>query len=140
MPTRISNTAAIALANAVTSLVDAGPSLGYVEIRTGTQPAGPDAAASGDLLATVQLLSPAFNTAVDANPGGRASVNGVPSSVATGTGLAGWFRVFDSAGVGVLDGSCGTTGSGNDMELADVTLESSQPVRIVSWSITMPEG
>lgn len=39
MATRIANAAAAAAVNSVVDLLDGGPSAGYIEIRTGAQPA-----------------------------------------------------------------------------------------------------
>src|SRR5690606_27410908 len=84
-----------AAVNAVVDLVDGGTGAGYVEIRTGTQPATVDDPATGTLLVTIELAPQAFSSAV----GGTATLESVPrGGTAEGTGTAGWFRVYDGDG------------------------------------------
>jgi hypothetical protein len=71
--TRISNAAAIAACDAIVDRVDLGGA-GKLRIYDGTQPADPDTAVSTQvLLAEITLANPAFNSATDANPGGRSN-------------------------------------------------------------------
>lgn len=51
MATRISTSARNAAADAVVDLLDAGSGAGYIEIRTGSQPATPNTAATGTTVA-----------------------------------------------------------------------------------------
>lgn len=68
MTTRIANAAAAAAVNSVVDLLDGGAGAGYIEIRTGAQPASVGTAASGTLLGTLTLSDPAFGNATSANP------------------------------------------------------------------------
>src|SRR5262245_25582205 len=123
-----------AKANAAVDLVDAGSGPGYVELRTGSQPASPQTPATGTLLATVTLNDPAYGDAavgvctLDVTP--------EPTETAVATGTAGWARMYDSAGNAVFDGECGT--SGKFVNLATVSVVSGTDVTITSGSYTQP--
>ncbi len=140
--TRISASAAIDACNAVVDKFDVGTAnaTGKVEIRTGTQPADPDAAATGTLLVTILLQNPAFGAAVDASPGGKATVNGggTLTGTAVATGTAGYFRAYDRDDVAIIDGECGTSGA--DMNLDSTSITSGQDVTIQTWDITEPQS
>ena len=140
MAVRLANNVAIAACDAVVALFDAGAGPGYYEIRTGTQPAGPDSAATGTLLVTITMSDPAYGSATDANPGGVSAINGTPSGVAVAAGTAGWFRSYDSNDNPVYDGLCSGTGGGASMELDNTTIEIGQTATITSSTITMPEA
>ncbi|MEV4093794.1 hypothetical protein [Streptosporangium saharense] len=135
MALRLSATARNAAASAIAALADAGSGPGVVEIRTGAQPATPADAATGTLLVTVPLADPAF----DAVAAGTAALADVPlTATATGSGTAGWFRLKDSAGSAVVDGSVSTTGNGGDLELATTSITTGLTVEITAGSMTMP--
>lgn len=137
MATRIATSARNAAADAVVDLLDAGAGAGYVEIRTGSQPATANTAATGTLLATVVLDDPAFGAAAS----GVATAAGLPNTdTGDAAGTAGWFRAYDSTGAAVIDGSVTATGGGGDMELNTTTISVGVTVAINSWTITMPAG
>lgn len=139
--TTISNAAALAACDAVVDLIDGGASNGYIEIRTGSQPANPDAAATGTLLATLNCSDPAFGDAADDTPGGKATANAITDdSSADATGTAAWFRAYDSDATAIIDGDVTATGGGGDMELNTVSIESGATVEVTSWTVTMPES
>lgn len=105
---------------------------GILEVRDGTQPAGPGTAATGTLLASFTLGSPFAPGATAAlpsvlSPTLPANVNG------SATGTQTWFRVKTSGGTAVLDGSAGT--SGCDLNLSG-TVVSGQPVSVTGWTHT----
>lgn len=136
---RISNAGAIAACNALVDLLDAGAGAAYIEIRTGTQPATVETAATGTLLATLTCSDPAFGNAADENPGAKATANAIASDTsADATGVAGWFRAYDSNNVAIIDGTCGTTGT--DMILDDDNITIGGVVACTSWTVTMPEA
>lgn len=137
--TKIANASAIAACDAVVDRLDTGGA-GYVEIRTGSQPSDPDAAATGTLLVTITLQNPAFGAAADINPNARAAMNGTPSAVAVANGTAGWFRGYTNGAAKVIQGTAGASGSGEDMELDNTSIAIGQTVTIVSWTVTMPEA
>lgn len=139
MTTRISSASDTArknaAANAVVDLLDAGAGAGYVEIRTGTQPATVDSAATGTLLGTLPLSDPAFGSAT----GGVATAGAITSDTnADASGTAGWFRAYDSNGTAVIDGSCSGSGGGGDMEFDDPAIVAGGTINISSWTYTQP--
>lgn len=135
MATRISTSARNAAASAIAGLLDAGPAAGYIEIRTGSQPATANTAASGTLLATLPLSDPAFGAAST----GTVTAAAISSDTsADNTGTAGWFRAYDSTGAAVIDGSVTATGGGGDMTLDSVSIVATGTVAVTAWSITMP--
>jgi len=73
-----------------TAFDGAGP-VGRINVYTGAQPASPDDAATGTLLATLTLSADAF-----AEPVGRSiALNAVTSDTsADASGTAGWFRFY----------------------------------------------
>lgn len=137
MATRISTVARTAAADAIVDQLDAGPAAGYIEIRTGAQPATANTAATGTLLATLTLSDPAFGAAVS----GVATASAITSDAAAdATGTAGWFRAYTSAAGAVIDGSVTATGGGGDLQLNSVSIVLGGTVSITSWTVTMPAG
>lgn len=133
MVTRLATSARNAAAGAVAALVDVGTG-GRIELRTGAQPATPNTVATGTLLVTIPLVKPAFGaaaagTATGADP---AAANGVAA------GDAGYFRVLDSAGAAVYDGSVTATGGGGDMTLSTITVSVGLSVDLTALSYTQP--
>lgn len=136
MVVRLSTAARNASTAGVVGLIDAGIGPGTIQIRSGAQPATAGTAASGTLLATVTLGDPAFGapatgTATGADP---APVTGVAD------GAAGWFRVLDSTGATVFDGSVTVTGGGGDMTVATTTISVGVSVDVTALSYTTPAG
>ena len=140
--TGISNAAAKASADAVVDLLDAGAGAAYVEIRTGTPPAGgPDAAATGTLLGTLTCNDPSFGAAVDATPGGQATANAITDdSSADASGDAGWFRGYDSDANAVIDGDITAAAGGGDMTVAAIAVVAGNVIAITGWTVTQSEG
>jgi hypothetical protein len=130
----LATTARNAAADAVAGLVNAGSGAGYLEIRTGSAPANPQAAATGTLLVTVTLNDPAYAAAV----AGVAAldVTPQPSGTAVATDTAGWARLYDSDGDAVADGACGTSGA--FVNLATTSIVTGAVVSITSGSLTAP--
>ncbi len=137
--TVISVAAAIAMLDVLTGLIDVGAGTGYIEIRTGSQPADVSVAASGTLLATLQCSATAFNGATDGTPNATATANAVSDDVsADAAGTAGWFRVYDDNNLAVMDGEVGTSGA--DMNLNAVIIAIGATVSVTSWTMGMPES
>ena len=134
MTIRLSTASRNASAKAIGDLVDAGTGAGTLKIYSGAQPATGDTAESGTLLATVAFADPAF--AAPSN----GTINATDPAAVTGVaaGTAGWFRVEDSAGNNVYDGSVTATGGGGDLTLATTTISIGVTVDITALSITMP--
>ncbi len=109
---------------------------GFLQIYTGTQPATPDTALSGNtLLATLSLSGTAFSSA----SAGTKTANAIVSGTAVATGTATFARAFKSDdSTAVIDGSVGT--SGTDFILNDVNITTGGTVSITSWTVSMPVG
>lgn len=137
MATRISEDAQNAAADAIAGLLDAGVAAGYIEVRTGAQPATVGTVASGTLLGTLTLSDPAFAAAV-AGSAAADPITGDSSADASGT--AGWFRGYDSNGAAKIDGSITASGGGGDMELDDINVVAGGTITVNAWSIVMPSG
>lgn len=130
--TQISDAAANAACNGLTALVNAGS----IKLYTGSQPANGNTALAGQtLLATLPLNNPAFGNAA----AGVAALNasGVSAS-AVATGTAAWFRVCNSGGTGIWDGSIGT--SGCNLNLNSTSIQSGATVTISSYSFSIAEA
>lgn len=134
MATRIADAARNAATDAVVDRIDAGAGAGTLKIYSGTQPADADDAEAGSLLVTITLGDPAYG----ASAAGSAALSGTPSAAASGTGTAGWFRVEDSTGANVFDGSVTGTGGGGDLELDNTSIASGQTVTITSLPFSTP--
>jgi len=131
IPTAVRNAACDAIVDAL----DAGAGAATIEVRSGSQPATANDAATGTLLATFTLADPAFGAA----SGGVANLASTPrSTTGAAAGTAGWFRAKDSNGATVFDGSVGTSGA--DMNLNTLTISVGVSVEITSGTVTMPAG
>lgn len=139
MVTRLPNASQQAASDAVVDRLDAAPGPGYLEIRTGAQPADADTAATGTLLVTIDFENPAFGAA-DAS--GTASALGVPlSGVAVAAGVAGWFRGYTSAGAPVFDGAVRAEAdpdTGQELVLVNTNIAIDQTVTISALTYTQP--
>lgn len=140
MATRLSTAARNAAADAVVDLLDAGSGAATMEIRTGSQPASANDAAGGTLLAAVTLADPAFGSAGSATPGTATMASTPRTATGVAAGTAGWFRLKDSTGATVLDGSVTATGGGGQLELATTTISVGLNVEITASTVTMPAG
>ena len=109
---------------------------GFLEIYTGTQPATPDTALSGNtLLATLPLSATAFGASSSATK----TANAITSATAAATGTATFFRVYKSDGTtAVIDGSVGTSGA--DLNLNTTSIVTGATVSVSSWTISDPSG
>lgn len=142
MASSISNVAARAAADAVVDLVDGGAGAGLLRIYSGTIPADADTALGAQvLLAELTMSDPAFGAAADANPGGRATASAITGDTsANATGTASFYRMVDSTGVTIVQGSVTATGGGGDLQLNSVAIQSGAAVTVTSFTLTMPEG
>lgn len=132
MTTRVPDARRSGIADSVVDAIDAGAAAGTVEIRSGSQPADADDADAGTLLATVTLADPAFGAA----SAGVATASASATVQGTAAGTAGHFRVKDSNGNKVLDGSVGTSGA--DMIVNTTTISVGVDFDITSWTVTAP--
>jgi hypothetical protein len=134
MALKFSNALRSTRAQAVVTACDAGSGAAVLQVRSGTQPAGPDTAAAGTLLASITLNDPSF-----AESGAVLTIDSDPAiadSSADNTGTASWFRILTSAGTAVVDGSVTATGGGGDLTLNTVSIVSGASVTITGGTIT----
>jgi hypothetical protein len=138
MTVNISTQARNDAGDAIVDLIDAGsvnPN-GYMEIRTGTKPASPQAAATGTLLATLNCSNPAWGTFSN----GTAYANPIANDTSVdASGTAGWFRFYDLDGSGVFDGDITVTGGGGDIEFDIIDFILGGVVAISSLQAIMPQ-
>lgn len=140
MTTRIANAAAKAAVDAVVDLLDGGAGPGYIEIRTGAQPASVGTAASGTLLGTLTLSDPAFGNATTANPSVATASAITSDTTADNSGTAGWFRAYDSANTAIIDGSITTSGGGGDMIMDTTTVVAGGTIAVSAWTVSLATG
>lgn len=137
MATKITQAAAKAATDAVVDLLDVGGA-GYIEVRTGAQPATANTAASGTLLATLPLSATAFGAATTASPSVATAAAITSDTVADATGTAGWFRAYSGGATAVIDGSVTATGGGGDMELDSTSVVAGGTVAVSAWTVSHP--
>lgn len=127
---KLSNEAASAKAQAIKDLLAGG----ILRIYTGSAPTNADDAATGTLLATFTLPSPAFGTPAN----GVMTANAIADVTAAASGTAAYWRAL-GAGVNVIcQGTAGT--SGTSMILNSTTFTSGGVVSVVSWTYTQPKA
>lgn len=137
MAIRLPSAAQNALCDTLVDRLDAGAGAGTIEIRTGSQPASANSAATGTLLATITCADPAFGSAA----AGVATLAGVPlTTTGVAAGTAGWFRVKDSTGATVFDGSVTATGGGGDLTMSTTAVSVGLSLEITAGTVTMPAG
>lgn len=136
----ISMLAARAALDVITGKLNVGGTAATIQVRTGSAPANTLTAASGTLLATLTCSTTAFPASTDGTTNGlaTATANAITSGTAGNTGTAGYFRAIDSAGVVIVQGTCGTSAA--DMILNSVSITSGDLVAATSWVITLPDG
>ncbi len=132
---KISDLARSAAADAVVDLIDGGAGAGTCAIRTGSAPAATTDADSGTLLATLTMSDPAFGAA----SAGEATASAITSDTSVdASGTAGHFRIKDSSGTVIAQGTCGTSGA--DMNFDSVTFVAGGTCAISSMTYTQPAG
>lgn len=107
---------------------------GTLEIYTGSQPADPNSAPSGSLLATIPIPSPAFG----APSSGIITATAGWSVVATGTGVAGYARFISSDTLKTMDVVVTNIPGGNDLLINTLDIAIGNTVQVVSLTITEP--
>jgi hypothetical protein len=122
-----------ACANDMLDGLDATFNSGTLEIRTGTQPASANDAATGTLLASMTVPADAFSAAAARV---KAKAGTWQDLAADAAGDAGWFRLKNSGDTRRIDGSVTATGGGGDMELENISLAVGQDVTITSLNLT----
>jgi hypothetical protein len=108
-------------------LFDGGQALVY----TGTQPASANTAASGSLLGTITLPTPALGAASV----GVRSKSGTWQATASGSGTAGYVRLVSSSGDRRMDLAVGA-----EVTFDDAAIISGGTITVTAVAITMPSG
>lgn len=131
MTLTLSATIRSALADVIGDALDGGS----IQIRSGSRPAGPGSTATGTLLATVVLESPAFTES-----GGVLTLVDPDAVTAAADGTATWCRFLNASSAAVMDGKVTGTGGGGDLTLATTTITSGLSVDVTGGTITQPAG
>lgn len=130
---KISDLARSAACNAVVDLIDGGAGAGTLRIATGAAPTNTTDADSGTTLATLTFSDPAFGDA----SAGVATANSITSDTnVDNSGTAAHFRIKDSDGTVIMQGTVGTSGS--DINFNTVTFVAGGTAAITSMTVTMP--
>jgi len=138
MTVNISTNARNLAGNAIVDLIDQGSGIakGYIEIRSGTKPANPQAAATGDELATLYFSSPAFKDFTN----GQSFANAIANETSVSkSATATWFRVYDRDSNAIFDGDVSETGGSGDIIFDSVLFIRGGTVAITSLLAVMPE-
>lgn len=125
-----------------TTAVDAfcaGLNSGYIQIRTGAQPAV-DGALTGTLLATLTFGATAFGASSASGGTVTATANAITSdSSADATGTAGYYALLQSDGTTVFGtGEIGTSGA--DMNLNSTSISAGATVACSAFTVTQPQS
>lgn len=141
---KINTAARNAACDAVVDLLDAGSGAGTLEVWEATGGTNPPAATSTTiadddtnykLLAVLTLGDPAFGSASS----GTATANSITQdSSVNKSGTAEFWRMKDSDGNVVLQGSCGTSGA--DLNFNTVTFVQGGTCQVSSFTVTQPTG
>ena len=124
----------VAVRNAMLDAIESTTGASAVlRIYTGTAPANCAASATGTLLVDMSLPSDWMNNA----SGGTKTLNGTWTAAATGTGTAGYYRIWDSTATTCHEqGSVTMTAGGGDITLDNTNIATTQVVTITSKTIT----
>ena len=138
MVVKISTVARNRAGAVITQLIDQGSinDNGKLEIRSGVRPLSPQAPATGTVLVSAFLPSPAFREFVN----GTARANAIEGSLPIlATVQATWFRIYDRDNIPVLDGDVSKSGVDGDLVLDYVNFTAGGVVIINNLFATMPE-
>lgn len=116
------------------AIVTAIGSAGLLKIYTGTQPANPDTAITSQTLLSTHTCGTPFAPASSSAHPSVLTANAIGSATAGNTGTAAWFRITQSGGTAVVDGSAGTSSA--DLILNSTSFTSGQTVSISALTVT----
>lgn len=131
MAVTINNTGRHAMLDALADLCDGAT----MTIRTGAG-AGAGNTATGTVLSTITLPTPAFGAA----SGGTVARAGTwedPSADASGD--AAHYRIVCTGGA-IFEGTVTATGGGGDLEVANVSFTSGNPFTITAFTLSLANG
>lgn len=118
--------------NAMTQLITDIGAACVIKIFTGSPPATCATADSGTELVVFAGGTP-FGTAAT----GVLTVNTIANATATGTGTAGYFRIYPTSATttnAVMQGTCGTSSA--DMILTNATITTGNTIQFTSMTVT----
>lgn len=134
--TRISNTAAIIICEALVGLLDAGSDL---NIYDGTVPTDLEVPlTTQNLLVHMSLPHPTFGVVVDGDGKASTSATALISGAAIAAGTATFFRACNSSGDPVIQGTVGMLGC--DLNLSSTNISIGVSVRVNSWNLHISEN
>lgn len=126
MAVTLSTTLRNTICTAVTAAIDGGSGPGKLVMQT-----------SGDVtVATLTFADPSFGSPDT----GVATANSVVSDTNAAGGTIAKFKITDSNGTTVLNGSVGLVGSGADMEISNVIIGAGDTVAVSWLTYTAPVG
>ena len=130
MATQYSTTVRNAANDQIQTTIGTAPLLKFY---TGSVPATCATAVSGTLLISITLPS----TWLGASSSGVKSLSGTWSGTASGTGTAGYYRIYDSTGTTCHEqGTITATGGGGDITLDNTSIASGQTVTVSTYTKT----
>lgn len=109
---------------------------GTLNIYTGSKPATPETSATGTLLATLTLGAPAFGTSA----AGATTATTITNEAILATGTAGYCRLADSSGNGVVDGNVDVVSSGAFVEVSSTSFVMGVTLSATSLVLNLPIG
>ncbi len=126
------------MCDALVDAIDGGAGAGTCAIRTGSPPATPATADSGTLLGTLTFSDPAFGAATSADPSVATASSITSDTSADASGDAGHFRVKDSNGVVIFQGTAGEAGDTPDMTFDEKSIVAGGVIAISSMTVSIP--
>ena len=115
--------------------IDQGPgAAGSIRFYTGTLPATPETGAAGALLATLQFSKPAFGTVAD----GLATAAAIAYGSCSTNGTVGWFRICDTGGDALFDGTVTVTSGSGDLKFNTIVWVTGGTVGITILQMEFP--
>ena len=119
-----------ARASQIVAAIDAGAGAGKLRLYNGTRPA------TGGAVTTL-LAELTFSDPCGTVTSGVLTFSGITSdSSADNTGTATWFRIVDSTGAFVLDGTITVTGGGGDITMTSTSIQAGVMVDATSLVFT----
>jgi hypothetical protein len=114
--------------------INQGSGAGLIKFYAGTIPTNPETAPAGSLLVTLTFSDPAFEAISNSLSTAATITNG---TVVT-NGTVGWFRITDSAGTALFDGTATVTGGGGDLTFNTIAWIAGGTVGITSLKMEFP--
>lgn len=119
-----------ARASQIVAAIDAGAGAGKLRLYNGTRPA------TGGAVTTL-LAELTFSDPCGTVTNGVLTFNNITSDAsADNTGTATWFRIVDSTGAFVLDGTITVTGGGGDITMTSTSIQAGVTVDATSLVFT----